>query len=122
MPLSSGVEKPLNVTASPTRKGVSMPLAATESARAPLLSSERWSATVPLQLGSALPNVPISGRYQTLSGQMSTVPPSSANTFGPLTSVQPSMGVPLKYSVWPVHQSSPPSTANSPFALPPPVG
>ena len=78
--------------------------------------------TVPLQLGSALPNVPISGRYQTLSGQMSTVPPSSANTFGPLTSVQPSTGVPLKYSVWPVHQSSPPSTANSPFALPPPVG
>lgn len=42
--------------------------------------------------------------------------------FGPLTSVQPSTGVPLKYSVWPVHQSSPPSTANSPFALPPPVG
>ena len=82
MPLSSGVEKPLNVTASPTRKGVSMPFAATESARAPLLSFERWSATVPLQLGSALPNLPISGRYQTLSGQMSTVPPSSANTFG----------------------------------------
>ena len=67
-------------------------------------------------------SVPAAVSKDILSGQMSTVPPSSANTFGPLTSVQPSTGVPLKYSVWPVHQSSPPSTANSPFALPPPVG
>ena len=53
---------------------------------------------------------------------MSTVPPSSANTFGPLTSVQPATGVPLTYSVWPVHQSSPQLPANSPFGFPPAVG
>ena len=123
VPLLRASPKPLSVTASPTRKRVPAPSACSTFARpASLVSSLLPSVTVPVQLGSALPNVPISGRYQTLSGQMSTVPPSSANTFGPLTSVQPSTGVPLKYSVWPVHQSSPPSTANSPFALPPPVG
>ena len=99
-----------------------MPSAAMALARVPLLSSERWRFTEPLQLGSALPNWPESGRYQILSGQMSTVPPSSANTFGPLTSVQPATGVPLTYSVWPVHQSSPQLPANSPFGFPPAVG
>ena len=96
VPLLRASLKPLSVTASPTRKRVPAPSACSTFARsASPVPSLLASVTAPVQLGSALPNVPFAGRNQILSGQMSTVPPSSANTFGVSVSVQPGTASPL---------------------------
>ena len=96
VPLLRASPKPLSVTASPTRKRVPAPSACSTFARpASPVSSLLPSVTVPVQLGSALPNVPSAGRNQILSGQMSTVSPSSANTFAVSVSVQPGTASPL---------------------------